>query len=255
MKLPSKLLLFLILLALPVVERLASYPQGLYRAPASPKADTSQVEARLSAYKSFEDKPVAGNGYVIIDLSHANRLAINDLDPLEDRLRARKVTIEIFDDTDGSLRTQLHNASALVVIAPTEKYTDTEELDAIVDFVKDGGHLFIAADPTRPVQDSEVGLDKDGQLFLIPRISAVPATNSLANAFDVSYFEDYLYNVHDNEGNYRNLKFTDFSKAHPLTEGLETVVFYSANSLRSRGLSLVVGDENTLSPLRTDEPT
>ncbi len=246
-----KLLLVLALIALPVAGRWALFYRGEYTPPDIPEIDESQIALPPSEYRPFADEPLESVGRVVIDLSHANNLQVDDLTPLRDRLTARGVAIETFDGSSDSLETQLRGATALVVIAPTSRYT-AEERDAVVAFVEDGGRLLLAADPTRPVppEEEEDFLDLDSVLF---PTSAVPAINSLANAFGVVYFDDYLYNLVDNEGNYRNVRFTIRNDEHPLTQDLEAVVFFAAHSLRSDGLSLISGDENTLSPLRSGE--
>jgi hypothetical protein len=127
-----------------------------------------------------------------------------------------------------------------------------EEREAILKFVADGGRLLLAADPTRPVppEEEEGALDFESVLF---PTSAIPAINSLANPFGVVYFDDYLYNLMANEGNYRNVRFANLDDEHPLTKDLEELVFFAAHSLRTDDLSLISGDENTLSPLRSGE--
>jgi hypothetical protein len=246
----SWFLIFLILVVLPFVGRWALFYRGSYTPPEIPEIDTSRVVPPLPGYQQPEDVPVEGRGHVVIDLSHANNLEVNDLGPLRDRLEARGVTVETFDGNDALLRTQLHSATALLVFAPTEKYS-ADERDAIVDFVEDGGRLLLAADPTRPVPPEEEDEFIDFNDIFFP-VSAVPAINSLANAFGVVYFDDYLYNSHENEGNYRNVRFTELEE-HPLTEDVETIVLFASHSLRSEGTALIVGDEHTRSPLRTGE--
>ena len=247
----TKLLLVLLLIALPVAGRWAWFYRGWYTPPVIPEIDESQIALPLSEYRPFAGKVLESVGRVVVDLSHDNNLEVDDLTPLRDRLTQRGVAVEIFHGSGGSLKTQLRGATALVIIAPTSRYM-ADERDAIADFVEDGGRLLLAADPTRPVppEEEEESLD----LAPIPlRTSAIPAINSLANAFGVAYFDDYLYNLVENEGNYRNVKFTVLSNEHSLTQGLEMVVFFAAHSLRSDGLSLVSGDENTLSSLRSGE--
>ena len=249
----TKLLLLLVLVALPVAGRLLWFHSGWYQPPEIPKIDGSQIALPLPEYRPLADQPLKTGGLVVIDLSHNNNLEIDDLTPLWDRLIARAVTIETLDGSSDSLETQLRGAIALLVIAPTSNYT-AEERDLIADFVEDGGRLLLAADPTRPVppeqEDEEEPLDLESIFF---PSSAVPAINSLANAFGLVYFDDYLYNLVDNEGNYRNVKFTVFSDEHSLTQDLETIVFFAAHSLQTDGLSLVNADENTLSSLRSGE--
>ena len=249
----TKLLLVLALVALPVAGRLLWFHSGWYQPPEIPEIDESQIALPLPEYRPLADQPLETGGLVVIDLSHNNNLEVDDLTPLWDRLTARAVTIETLDDSSDSLETQLRGAIALLVIAPTSNYT-AEERDLIADFVEDGGRLLLAADPTRPVppeqEDEEEPLDLESIFF---PSSAVPAINSLANAFGLVYFDDYLYNLVDNAGNYRNVKFTVLSDEHSLTQDLETIVFFAAHSLQTDGLSLVNADENTLSSLRSGE--
>ena len=249
----TKLLLVLALVALPVSGRLLWFHSGWYQPPEIPEIDESQIALPLPEYRPLADQPLETGGLVVIDLSHNNNLEVDDLTPLWDRLTARAVTIETLDGSSDSLETQLRGAIALLVIAPTSNYT-AEERDLIADFVEDGGRLLLAADPTRPVppeqEDEEEPLDLESIFF---PSSAVPAINSLANAFGLVYFDDYLYNLVDNAGNYRNVKFTVLSDEHSLTQDLETIVFFAAHSLQTDGLSLVNADENTLSSLRSGE--
>lgn len=265
----TKILLVLALIALPVVGRWSWFYSGRYTPPDIPEIDESQIALPVSKYHPFADEPLESIGRVLIDLAHANNMEVDDLTPLRDRLTARGVAIETLpplppavadqdaedeetgEGSSGSLATQLRGATALVVMAPTSSYT-AEERNAVVDFVEDGGRLLLAADPTRPVlpEEEEEALDLASVFF---PTSAVPAINSLANAFGVVYFDDYLYNLVDNQGNYRNVKFTHLSDEHALTQDLEMIVFFAAHSLQSDGLALVSGDANTLSPLRSGE--
>ena len=249
----TKLLLVLALVGLPVAGRLLWFYRGGYKPPEIPDINESQIALPLPEYRPLADQPLEAGGLVVIDLSHENNLEVDDLTPLRDRLTARGVAIETLDGSSDSLETQLRGAIALLVIAPTSNYT-VEERDLIADFVEDGGRLLLAADPTRPVppeqEDEEGPLDLESIFF---PSSAVPAINSLANAFGLVYFDDYLYNLVENEGNYRNVKFTVLSDEHSLTQDLETIVFFAAHSLHTDGLSLASADENTLSSLRTGE--
>ncbi|TKJ29060.1 MAG: hypothetical protein CEE40_09820 [Chloroflexi bacterium B3_Chlor] len=251
MKTWSKILIVLILIALPVVGRGVWFHRGWYQPPLIREIDEDQIEVLPPEYRSIAEEVEESVGRVVVDLAHENNLEVDDLTPLRDRLIARGAAVETFDGFSASLESQLRGAIALVVVAPTSEYAGYE-VEAIVDFVEDGGRVLLAADPTRPVpsEEEEGSLDLGETLF---PASAVPAINSLANPLGVVYFDDHLYNLVDNEGNYRNVKLTSLSDEHPLTEGLDTVVFFAAHSLRSEGLSLMSGDENTFSSLRTGE--
>ncbi len=247
----TKVLLVIVLIALPVAARWLWFNRGWYMPPVIPEIDDSEVEVPLPEYRPSAGEMAENVGRVVFDVAHANNLEVDDLTPLRDRLSTRGVAVETFDGWSSSLESRLRGAIALVVVAPTWQYT-AEEREIIVDFVEDGGRLLLAADPTRPVlpEEEEDSLDLSSVLF---PTSAVPAINSLADAFGIVYFDDYLYNLVDSEGNYRNVKLTVLSDEHPLTEGLQKVIFFAAHSLRTEGLSLMSGDENTLSPLRTGE--
>ncbi len=244
------LALFLGLAALLFFGRLVwFYPHLPLERATVPPIDEANIAPESAEYQPFKDRPVAGNGRVIIDLSHDNNLEVNDLSPLRDRLEARGVTIVTHSGINGSLRDQLRDATALIIVAPTMRYS-AEERDAIVDFVEDGGLLLLAADPTRPVPEDD---EFDSLYSALYPTSAVPVINSVASAFGVVYYDDYLYNLEDNAGNFRNVRFAALNKSNALTKGLDTVVFFACHSLRSDGVALVVGDANTLSSVRTGE--
>jgi hypothetical protein len=109
----------------------------------------------------------------------------------------------------------------------------------------------MAADPTRAAYSPTME-DLFWDPFAAP-VSAVPAINSLSGTFDVIFFDDYLYNLEDETRNYRNIAFTRFDESHPLTEGLEEVIFFAAHSLRSQGRPLITADETTHSAVRINE--
>jgi hypothetical protein len=88
--------------------------------------------------------------------------------------------------------------------------------------------------------------------YLSSELGGVAAANSLLAPFDLVYSEDYLYNLLDNEGNYRNVLFHDFAE-DPLTKDISTVVFYGVRSISTNtGTTLITGDQDTLSS-RTDK--
>ncbi len=252
------LILFtLILVALVLARRRPQPRRDQYVAPDVPSVAEGRSlipTPQMATYQSHQDHPSTRGGRVIVDHAHTNNLEINDLVPLRNRLDVRGAAVETFEGAGLALSTQLRGALGLIVFAPTEAFT-AEEREAVVDFVEDGGRLLLAADPTRPVSESD---ERTSTLSdaLFPT-SAVPAINSLANAFDVVYFDDYLYNLEDNAGNYRHVRFTTFDQvdqnARSLTHEIETLVLFATHSLDSEGIALLVGDANTQSPVRSGE--
>lgn len=245
----TKLLLVLVLIALPIAARWAWFYRGWYRPPAIAEIDESQIEVPVPEYRPSAAEVAETVGRVVIDLAHQNNLEVDDLTPLRDRLTALGVAVETWEGYSGSLESELRGAIGLVIVAPTSEYS-AEEQSAISDFVEDGGRVLLAADPTRPVPAEE---DAEDLASVLLPTSAVPAINSAAQPLGVLYFDDYLYNLVLNEGNYRNVKLNAVSDEHSLTERVQTVIFFAAHSLRSDGISLLSGDENTLSSLRTGE--
>jgi hypothetical protein len=253
----NKALVFLVLFVaaacLLCVGRVLWFHRGFYLEPDIAEIDEDRISSLPVAYAPYEDEPTSGEGRLIIDLSHENNLNVGDLAPLRSRLQARGVTVLAYDgEDDDPLGTVLHGATALLVAAPTRDFTE-EERETITRFVADGGSLLLAADPTRtvpPDAGEEEFLPSYSAFF--PQ-SAVPAVNSLANEFGVVYYDDYVYNLDENSGNYRNVKFPTRGSEHPLTRDVETVVFFAAHSLHSDGLQLIVGDGDTRSPLRSGE--
>ncbi|HET7144925.1 MAG TPA: hypothetical protein VFI68_12980, partial [Anaerolineales bacterium] len=67
--------------------------------------------------------------------------------------------------------------------------------------------------------------------------------------FDITVNNDYLYNVQEHEGNFRNVLFDSFGK-NELTFGLKQVALYGTHSIKSpSGLLLLRGTESTLSSI------
>lgn len=248
-------LLWLLLLGVLILGgRWVLFYRGRYRPPAIPTIDPAAIALPDVAYAPAAD-PRSGRSLtapdrarVVLDLSHANNLAVTDLTPLGARLAARGAEVILYDAGYDDLGALLHGVSALLILAPTTEYTP-EECDLIQTFVEDGGRLLLAADPTRPASTAD---DDDLSTAFFPE-SAIPAINSIANRFGVAYFDDYLYNLADNAGNYRNVRLTEFDPEHDLTRDLETVIFFAAHSLRGDGRALIAGDAATRSSLRTGE--
>ncbi len=249
-KLISFVLIFIVLLILPFFYRQMVYGSGNYVAPEIPRVNSEQIEVQLSEYSSFTDKPLNGQGRVVIDLSHQNSVERSQLAPLRDRLSVRGVTVDFFTgDGNKTLKKALRSATALLVLAPTTPY-QVEERELIQKFVSDGGQLVLGADPVLPLENNQ-GL---GEFLaaLFPN-SGYPAINSLAAEFETIYFNDYLYNLENNSGDYRHIELTELDRQHPLTKGLNDLVFVISHSLHGEGLSLIGGNDNTLSSLRPGE--
>jgi len=256
-----------VLLILPTFVKWLDYYQGIELLPSfsgtsyNPtilEFNPNNVQPRPVVYNQdeYQDEPIDGEGKVIIDLTHGNNLTLNDLGPFKNRLQTRGVEVVVRGengDEPATLRDSLHGATSLVILVPTTPY-GAEERETIVDFVNDGGRLLLVADPTRPVPPADEQFLTLFDIFF-PQ-SAVPAINSLANAFNINYVDDYIYSLveDETENNYRNVRLTNFADNHPLTENLDMVVMFAGFSLYGDGITVLQGTNNTNSPVRTGEP-
>lgn len=242
------LVIFIALLLIPAAVRYLNYYglQGAERQEAPAYAPAS-VPARVPtpAASAFVDEPEVGQGWVLLDRGHDNRFDLAEISYLDSRLAARGYELQTYEE--GDLATALRPASALVVIAPMAEF-GPEEVLAVDDFVRRGGRLLLVGDPTR----FELTFDEEDDFdpFSYSISSDDIPLNSLANAFDLVYSGDYLYNTVDNEGNYQNiiLRREGFDE-DALTLGLDQLTFYGSHSIQTGPGShpLLSADEDTWS--------
>jgi hypothetical protein len=245
----------------PVVGRTLWYYRGLYR-PSEPIelpafAEFTPPQPPIAApdepIEAVEPESTAGQAarppVVLFDQSHSNRFSLAELRSLTAALAERGARVEVLDSSsmfdELGLEGRLKYASAFVVVAPSLPYAPAE-IAAVEGFVERGGRLVVVLDPTR----TGSGLDLFGFLFLAPA-DDVAAANQLLRSFDLSFSDDYLYNLGENEGNFRNVFLREFGD-HPLTAGLETVALYAARSVTTlSGTPLLSADPAVFSS-RTD---
>jgi len=184
---------------------------------------------------------------VLFDQAHSNRFSLSELRSLTTALSARGARIEVLDSSttfdELGLEGRLKYASSFVVVAPSIVFS-ASEVASVERFVDRGGRLVVVLDPTRTGSN----IDVFGFLFLAPS-DDVSAANQLLRSFDLSFSDDYLYNLTENEGNFRNVLLRGFGD-HPLTAGLQAVALYAARSVQTQaGTRLLSGDSATLSSL------
>lgn len=255
------LAIFLVLLLAPSAVRLVQYYDPLAEAPPTPPAYTG---AGIGAVPT----PEAGNGtdtvqtgaaaqrvagaprgVVVLDQAHGNQFTREELATLDGLLAARGLQVRPL--AEGELTEALRPATALVVVAPVDGYSPAEA-QAVSELVARGGRVLLVGDPTR----YNIEIDET-DIFAAPIIATAQVPlNDLANAFDITFRGDYLYNTVENEGNFRNILVGgDGFGDSALTEGLEQLALYSSHSLQlgpSAG-ALLSADDNTWSSA-TDRP-
>lgn len=160
-------------------------------------------------------------GAVLLDMAHKNGFKLEEVSLLLTRVVARNYTVKYLLDK-GEMNKSLESAKTFVVIAPGEKYTEGE-VDLVEKFVNENGTLLLIDDP--------------GRSSMI---------NVLSLRFGIVFNRDYLYNIFENDGNYRYVIFREFGESN-ITRGLEKVVLYVAESITSDAHELFIPDENTTS--------
>lgn len=227
-------------LTLPLLLRFIWFFPGfnLPRSVATPDyTNLKMPEAPISTPQTTEIKQAGG--LVVIDYGHNNQFQPGEIQTLTDALTQRGAGVELNTDLT-LLASQLKSARAYVMISPFTTLT-ADEIRLVQDFVQRGGRLVVFTDATRGLTLYD---------FFGNPVSNTPdvnAANPLLEPFGITVNADYLYNLVENEGNFRNVYFDSFGKSD-LTWGLKKVALYGAHSLETdSGLALLVGNNKTLS--------
>lgn len=188
-------------------------------------------------YQQARDQPTtnkttssvkAPTANVVIDFAHKNYFRKSDLTLLLKEIVEKGHTYTFLDDTKDTARL-LEKAASLVIINPESPFTD-EEVQLIVNFANNRGSLLLIWEPERA----------------IPRRANVETANSLAGYFGLIFANGYLYNLYENEGNYRNILVQDF-KSNNITDGIRKVVLYTASHVYSQGNEIAFTSKSTQS--------
>lgn len=232
------IVLALVLLVLPLAVRRLYFYQGQYEPGPVNRPNLDEIKAHAPQLEPFEDHyTTSTRGSILVDQAHSNRVDMAELSVLQARLSMRGQQLEPVHTSD-ELAGQLRHAKALIVISPGEDWT-ADEIQQVSEFVDKGGRLLLVTDPTR----YGVAYDEWDAAYLDDDVDHL---NDLAAQFGLIFRADYLYNTVENEGNFRNIRLTDFA-SHELTAGIDQVVFYAAHSLISDELALISTGGETLS--------
>jgi hypothetical protein len=234
------------------------YYSGFYQAPPSEMPSYEQIVVPAAPSTEFSDVYEKGEGIILIDLAHDNAFDKEELNVLILRLVSRGLTIKFLnaedslrrellgeenkvevnqgeallgeeddgeeDDKEEELEEELPEADAFIVVCPQLEFSK-EEGETIDEFVNNGGKLFLIADPTRSSQ-----------------------INSISLQFGLIFEPDYLYNIRENDANYRNIFAAEFKEAE-ITKNIEKIALYTAGSISSADCGIVFVDQNTFSSL------
>jgi hypothetical protein len=239
----NRILAAIVLLIVPILARGLFYYRGTVppRKIESPKYESYTVPIPPTASVKAEADPALGKDkVVVIDYYHKNMFDPSELEPFTTLLNERGARVEFYDGAQY-LNNQLKYASALIVFSPSIGFS-AGEISAVNTFVESGGRLIVFTDPTR----SLIYSDYFGNIYSFPDVNY---TNPLLTSYGLTFENDYLYNLLENEGNFRNVEFTDFADQQ-IMRGLGMVVFYGAHSVKTdSGLLLTLGTDKVFSSL------
>ncbi len=240
----KKNLIFIALavLILPALLRGLWYYRGFVQRPEISIPDFESFRAPEAPFNPLElnaDDIKQYDGVVLLDAIHGNQFSMTEIESLTGAIKQRGGQVELLNDTT-LLEYKLKYASAFIAISPSMTYA-ADEIRILKNFADRGGRLLVFTDATR-------------YSLYFDYVSGNPITygdvnsaNPLLTPFGISINNDYLYNLKENEGNFRNVYFDEFAKSE-LTFGLKEVALYGTHSVESpSGLILLRGTESTLS--------
>ena len=213
-----------------------SYSGG-YSPPPEVESAIEKIDLRpyeLAAAPVLDDDRT---GTLVVDTIHFNFFLEGELDPLLSQVSRLGYDIDFFGDRlalqllndqferAALMEEALRGADSLLVVSPILEY-GASEADVVRRFVDKGGRLLVLAEPTR-----------------------FHLTNSLVTPLGINFETDFLYNVDIPGANYRNVRFSG-SPLHPVTDGLGSVVLYTAASISGEAQPLLAGGPSTHSSRR-----
>lgn len=174
-------------------------------------------------------------GTILIDNAHFNRWEQDEIQPFISAITETGYNVKIHTAEDD-LGSQLSQADAFVVIDPGVSYEE-DEINRIEDFVDAGGRLALFGEPTRTAI-TQTGLA--AQLTTLQN-----RLGSLSNTFGIEFGDGYLFNMANNDGNYRNVFGTPAGQ-NPLLSDVSRVAMYTSTAVSSaEGENLLVATDGT----------
>ncbi len=205
--------------------QLLFFYRGIYIPSPLKEPDYLNINVNVSIPIETNDSFSHGNGTVLIDLSHGNRFIADDFNLLFSRIIARGYNLEYLRDS-SNLKKNLLYSTSFVEISPASAFSK-EEVESVKEFTDGGGRLLMLSEP---INKCEI--------------------NSLASEFGILFWNDYLYNLKENDGNFRYIYLKEFSENN-ITRGLHKIVFYTSSSVFGKGI--IFTDNNTYSSTKGEK--
>ncbi|MFQ6051196.1 MAG: hypothetical protein ACE5K4_05840 [Candidatus Hydrothermarchaeota archaeon] len=220
-----RVFIFILIFLLVLSFRTLYYYRGVYSPPDKGPYNVSQIEVLPTGeFPTMEE--IKGKGTVLFDLSHENNFEPKDVNVLVSKIVSSGGKVEYLKDP-SNFRKKLKYADSFVIISPRKRFT-AEEKEILKYFVQKKGKILLIGDP-----------DKKSDI------------NDVSTLFGILYRDDYLYNLRENEGNFRNIFLRDFYPSN-LTSNLKKIVFFSACSLDPKKYGLIFTSNDTYSSKREE---
>ena len=163
------------------------YYRGIYSPPDTPEIAFERIILPTPVTQGFAEALPRREGVFLLDKAHLNGFDERDVNRLLTRISETGYRIDTLEQafSQGQLLAQmdgkLRGADVFAVIVPAGGYTE-DEVDLVKEFVDEGGRLLLVADPTSRHE-----------------------INSLSETFGMVFRDDFLYNVAEHDGIYRNM--------------------------------------------------
>lgn len=156
-----------------------------------PAVDTAALQTSTLSANGTVETDLDVDKTLVVDRAHRNRFDREDIQPLLTAATEAGFEIQFVQNVDF-LSGRLQTADALLVVDPALEY-DPLAADAVQKFVEDGGQLLVAGEPNRGVlRATGIG-------------TARSQTTQLTTRFGITIGTDALYNMEQNDGNFRNV--------------------------------------------------
>ncbi len=208
-----------LVIAVVFLAQLLFFYRGIYFPPPMKTPDFLIINVSPSVPVEINDSFTKGSGSVLIDMSHGNNFKTSELNLLFSRIIARGYSVEYLRD-NSNLKKNLSSSTSFVVVSPASPFSEAD-IKSVKEFIDSGGRILMLSEP---VKENEI--------------------NSLASEFGILFWNDYLYNLKENDGNFRYIYLADF-KEDNITRGLGRIVFYTSGSVFGDGI--IFTDKDTYS--------
>ncbi len=171
---------------------------------------------------------------VVIDDMHGNRFQNEDIQPLISGITEGGNEVKFLDREDN-YRRLLTQSDAFIIIEPSEEYTESEIID-VERFVDNGGHLLLIGEPNKKnivntLDQTSVNTERS-------------SLTTIGSSFGFSFGTNYLYNLEEKDGNYRNIIVNPTN--HSIMNDVEKVTMYTATDVTSQtGTHILISANKT----------